>query len=131
MLYTLICTLKLNMNFLVYLRFKSLRFLLINTKVPRNTKALVAGVGVKKQNVSESEIEDFFEAMQSSMLMNQEPELVNGILDSIQAISDEARRILADPELPRDQQVEGIGVRYISVKSSSHTFIDLRNFVRN
>ena len=31
--------------------FKSLRFLLVNTKVPRNTKALVAGVAVKKQNV--------------------------------------------------------------------------------
>jgi len=68
--------------------FKSLRFLLINTKVPRNTKALVAGVGLKKQN---------------------EPELVARILDSIQTISDEARRILADPELPREQQIEGIG----------------------
>ena len=33
-------------------RFKSVRFLLVNTKVPRDTKSLVAGVGLKKQNVS-------------------------------------------------------------------------------
>lgn len=31
--------------------FKSLRFLLTDTKVPRNTKQLVAGVALKKQNV--------------------------------------------------------------------------------
>ena len=36
---------------MILYRFKSLRFLLIDTKVPRNTKALVAGVAVKKQNV--------------------------------------------------------------------------------
>jgi hypothetical protein len=60
--------------------FKSLKFLLTNSKVPRDTKKLVAGVGEKKAN---------------------EPELVNAILDSIQTISDEARRALADPELPR------------------------------
>ncbi|KAF9000617.1 cystathionine beta-lyase [Cyathus striatus] len=60
--------------------FKSLKFLLTNSKVPRDTKKLVAGVGEKKVN---------------------EPELVNSILDSIQIISDEARRALADPELPR------------------------------
>ncbi|EJD06757.1 cystathionine beta-lyase [Fomitiporia mediterranea MF3/22] len=68
--------------------FKSLRFLLIDTKVPRNTKALVAGVGLKKQN---------------------EPEYVNGILEAIQAISDEARRLLADPEIPREEQIRAIG----------------------
>jgi hypothetical protein len=32
-------------------RFKSLRFLLTNSKVPRDTKKLVAGVGEKKANV--------------------------------------------------------------------------------
>ncbi len=102
-------------NFAYGVRFKSLRFLLINTKVPRNTKALVAGVGLKKQNVSEFEFEDFLEANQSSISfqLNQEPELVARILDSIQTISDEARRILADPELPREQQIEGIGVREV------------------
>ncbi|KAF9532585.1 cystathionine beta-lyase [Crepidotus variabilis] len=61
--------------------FKSLKFLLTNSKVPRDTKKLVAGVGEKKAN---------------------EPDLVNGILESIQSISDEARRALADPELSRD-----------------------------
>ncbi|KAG6868062.1 putative secondary metabolism biosynthetic enzyme [Termitomyces sp. T159_Od127] len=60
--------------------FKSLRFLLTNSKVPRDTKKLVAGVGEKKTN---------------------EPGLVNGILSTIQSISDEARRALADPEMPR------------------------------
>ncbi|PPQ70044.1 hypothetical protein CVT26_013368 [Gymnopilus dilepis] len=61
--------------------FKSLKFLLTNSKVPRDTKKLVAGVGQKKA---------------------EEPELVNGIMQAIQSISDEARRALADPELPRD-----------------------------
>ncbi|KAF9490783.1 cystathionine beta-lyase [Pleurotus eryngii] len=61
--------------------FKSLRFLLTNSKVPRDTKRLVAGVGQKKL---------------------EEPELVNGILDAIQAISDEGRRALADPEVSRE-----------------------------
>ncbi|KAG6854389.1 hypothetical protein C0991_007380 [Blastosporella zonata] len=61
--------------------FKSLRFLLTNSKVPRDTKKLVAGVGEKKSN---------------------EPELVNGILKAIQSIGDEASRALADPEMPRE-----------------------------
>jgi len=60
--------------------FKSLRFLLTNSKVPRDTKKLVAGVGQKKID---------------------EPELVDSILEAIQSITDEARRALADPELPR------------------------------
>ncbi|OCB84761.1 cystathionine beta-lyase [Sanghuangporus baumii] len=67
--------------------FKSLRFLLVDTKVPRNTKALVAGVALKKQN---------------------EPEYVEGLLEAIQTISDEARRILADPDLPRREQLKGL-----------------------
>ena len=33
-------------------RFRSLKFLLTNSKVPRDTKKLVAGVGEKKANVS-------------------------------------------------------------------------------
>jgi hypothetical protein len=41
----------------------------------------------------------------------QEPELVDGILESIQNISDEARRVLADPELPRDSLLSALSVR--------------------
>jgi cystathionine beta-lyase/mevalonate kinase len=61
--------------------FKSLKFLLTNSKVPRDTKQLVAGVG---------------------MLKAKEPEYVEGILQAIQVISDEARRALSDPELSRE-----------------------------
>lgn len=34
-------------------RFKSLKFLLTDSRVPRDTKALVAGVGARKQKVRE------------------------------------------------------------------------------
>ncbi|KAJ7593439.1 Cys/Met metabolism PLP-dependent enzyme-domain-containing protein [Mycena floridula] len=61
--------------------FKSLRFLLTNSKIPRDTKKLVAGVGQKKM---------------------EEPVLVNQVLESIQSISDEAKRALADVEMPRE-----------------------------
>ena len=36
------------------------------------------------------------------MMVSQEPAVVELILDSIQSISNEARRALGDPELPRD-----------------------------
>lgn len=61
--------------------FKSFRFLLTDSRVPRDTKKLVAGVAVKKLA---------------------EPAVVEHLLDSIQSISNEARRALGDPELPRD-----------------------------
>ncbi|KAF8525853.1 Cys/Met metabolism PLP-dependent enzyme-domain-containing protein [Hysterangium stoloniferum] len=60
--------------------FKSVKFLLTDSKVGRNTKLLVEGVAKKK---------------------HQEPEVVGEILDSIQNISEEAQRALSDPELPR------------------------------
>ncbi|CAL1716803.1 unnamed protein product [Somion occarium] len=60
--------------------FKSLKFLLVDSQVPRDTKQLVAGVAAKRAA---------------------EPEVVNDILQTIQSISDEARRALSDPELPR------------------------------
>ncbi|KZT73092.1 cystathionine beta-l [Daedalea quercina L-15889] len=67
--------------------FKSLRFLLVDSKVPRDTKKLVAGVAMKKA---------------------EEPEVVNKTMDAIQAISDEARRALADPELPRASLLDAL-----------------------
>ncbi|TDL25608.1 cystathionine beta-lyase [Rickenella mellea] len=68
--------------------FKSFRFLITDSKVPRDTKRLVAGVSLKK---------------------TKEPELVDGVLKAIQSISDEARRALADPELSRDELLSGLG----------------------
>ncbi|KZW02791.1 cystathionine beta-l [Exidia glandulosa HHB12029] len=62
--------------------FKSLKFLLTDSRVPRDTKSLVAGVSRKKEA---------------------EPEAVDKILHAIQTIADEAQRALADPELPRDK----------------------------
>ncbi|KZT29708.1 cystathionine beta-lyase [Neolentinus lepideus HHB14362 ss-1] len=67
--------------------FKSLRFLLTDSKVPRDTKKLVAGVSEKKER---------------------EPEVVNAILEAIQSISNEARRALADPELSRESLLSAI-----------------------
>ncbi|KAF7317004.1 Cystathionine beta-lyase [Mycena chlorophos] len=62
--------------------FKSLKFLLTNSKIPRDTKKMVAGVGSLKAS---------------------EPELVDGVFKAIQSITDEARRALADPELSRHE----------------------------
>nr|AUN37954.1 cystathionine gamma-lyase 2 [Ganoderma lucidum] len=67
--------------------FKRLRFLLVDSKVPRDTKALVAGVARKKAA---------------------EPQAVGQLLDAIQAISNEARRALADPDVPRDVLLSGL-----------------------
>ncbi|KAJ8072243.1 cystathionine beta-lyase [Marasmius tenuissimus] len=67
--------------------FKSLRFLLTNTKVSRDTKKLVAGVGQKKL---------------------EEPDLVDSILKAVQHISEEAWRALADPELSRKDLISGL-----------------------
>ncbi|KAH9945309.1 cystathionine beta-lyase [Epithele typhae] len=67
--------------------FKSLKFLLVDSKVPRDTKALVAGV---------------------SRMKAEQPEVVQKLLDQIQAISNEARRALADPNVPRDVLLSGL-----------------------
>ncbi|KAF8685702.1 Cystathionine [Rhizoctonia solani] len=67
--------------------FKSIRFLLTDSQVPRDTKKLVAGVGQMKAD---------------------RPALVTEILNRIQAISDEAQRALGDPELERGKMLAGI-----------------------
>jgi len=66
----------------------------------------VAGVGEKKANVSTRNER----ADRQKFIRHQEPELVNGILQSIQGISDEARRALADPELPRESMLSALAV---------------------
>ena len=39
---------------------------------------------------------------------------MKSVMDSIQSISDEARRCLADPELSREQLLDAISVSFIS-----------------
>ena len=70
--------------------FQSLRFLLTNTKVPRNTKALVAHVGELKKA---------------------EPERIQTVFEAIHRVSDEARKTLTDAELPRAVQLSILEVR--------------------
>jgi len=97
--------------------FKSIRFLLTNTKIPRDTKSLVAGVGLKKQK---------------------EPELVDGILQQIQRISDEAQTSLsADPPLPRtdlstilDRLIEENHAHLITLGVSHERLERIREVVR-
>ncbi len=81
---------------------------MIDSKVPRDTKRLVAGVSLKKENVRDMSLYPIH-----VLIDKQEPELVNGILTAIQSISDEARRALADPELSREALLNGLGVRYL------------------
>ena len=39
---------------------------------------------------------------------------MKSVMDSIQSISDEARRCLADPELSREQLLDAISVSFVS-----------------
>lgn len=64
--------------------FKSIRLLLTDTRVPRDTKSLVAGVAKRKRD---------------------EPDTINATFKSIQSIADEARRCLVDSDLPRSRQL--------------------------
>ena len=74
--------------------------------MPRDTKKLVAGVGDRKREVEFSSLT----SAHNIDLSHQEPELIDGLLNSIQSISDEARRCLADPELSREQLLDAISV---------------------
>lgn len=70
--------------------FSSVRLLLTNTLVPRDTKSLVAGVSAKRLS---------------------EPHVVDPILDDIQAISDEARGLLgAESSVERAHLVQRLQV---------------------
>ncbi|KAH8556870.1 mevalonate kinase [Umbelopsis sp. PMI_123] len=70
--------------------FKSLRLLLTNTKVPRSTAVLVAGVGDKCRNY---------------------PNVMNPIMDAVQAISDDCTKLFenhADGVITKEQVVARI-----------------------
>ncbi len=82
--------------------FKSFRFLLTDSRVPRDTKKLVAGVAAKKLAVSFIVLHVLPVPKDLIIMLLQEPAIVEHLLDSIQSISNEARRALGDPELPRD-----------------------------
>jgi mevalonate kinase len=82
--------------------FKSFRFLLTDSRVPRDTKKLVAGVAAKKLAVSFIVLHVLLVPKDLIIVLLQEPAVVEHLLDSIQSISNEARRALGDPELPRD-----------------------------
>ncbi|KIM33447.1 hypothetical protein M408DRAFT_326161 [Serendipita vermifera MAFF 305830] len=67
--------------------FRSVKFLLTDSQVPRDTKKLVANVG---------------------LALKQNPNRGADILDSIQAISTEGFRALSDPEIPRETLLNGL-----------------------
>lgn len=75
--------------------FSSIRLLLTNTLVPRDTKSLVAGVSAKRLA---------------------EPQVVDPILDAVQGISDEARGLLSGASSIERQHL----VQRLEVRSSSH-----------
>ncbi|GAA5879030.1 hypothetical protein JCM8547_006223 [Rhodosporidiobolus lusitaniae] len=64
--------------------FRSVRFLLTDTKVPRDTKTLVAGVAKRKL---------------------EEPDTINPLLSSIQLISHSAQSVLSSTSLTREEQL--------------------------
>ncbi|KAI0346577.1 cystathionine beta-lyase [Trametopsis cervina] len=78
--------------------FKSLKFLLTDSKIGRNTKQLVAKVAQKKM---------------------EDPDAVNEMFTAIQSISDEARRALDDPEMSREELLNALSA-YIT---ENHTYL--------
>jgi hypothetical protein len=79
--------------------FSSIRLLLTNTLVPRDTKSLVAGVAAKRLA---------------------EPSVVDPILDSIQAISDEAKGLLGGTtHVDRSHLVSRLEVSWLAIQRLS------------
>ncbi|GJE85526.1 cystathionine beta-lyase [Phanerochaete sordida] len=90
--------------------FKSLRFLLTDSRIGRDTKALVARVAQRKL---------------------EEPHVVNSMFEAIQSIADEARRALDDPELPRQELLNALSAlieenhSYLASLGVSHDTLEL------
>lgn len=76
--------------------FKSIRFLLTDTRVPRSTKQLVAGVAAK---------------------MQADPADGRRVMSSIQAIADDATRLLTSESVSRDQLIQGLAVSVFMIFS--------------
>lgn len=74
-------------------RFSSIRLLLTNTLVPRDTKSLVAGVSAKRLA---------------------QPHVVDPIMEAIQEISDEAKHLLGGAQVERSQLVTRLEVSLLS-----------------
>lgn len=72
--------------------FGAMRMLLVNTKVPRDTKVLVAGVGKMKED---------------------EPEVVRGVLESVQGIAERAREVLGGG-MERGEMITVLQVSFLS-----------------
>jgi len=72
-------------------RFSSIRLLLTNTLVPRDTKSLVAGVSAKRVA---------------------EPHIVDPIMEAIQEISDEAKHLLGGGQIERAHLVSRLEVSW-------------------
>jgi len=88
--------------------FSSIKLLLTNTLVPRDTKSLVAGVSAKRLA---------------------EPEVVDPILDAIQSISDEARGLLSGAsQVERQHLVERLEV--CCMKSAMRCGADRQELIR-
>ena len=71
--------------------FKSIRFLLIDSKVPRNTKELVEGVGKR---------------------MRETPVKIGAVMDGIERISQEVERCLMDSEMNREILIGALEVSH-------------------
>ena len=79
--------------------FSSIRLLLTNTLVPRDTKSLVAGVSARRLA---------------------EADLVDAILAAIQEISDEAQTLLGSEAVDRTQLISRLEVSGNSETDSGH-----------
>lgn len=83
-------------------RFKSIRFLLTDSRVPRDTKTLVAGVARRKLEVS---FVRFVRLIAVDEICNfniiKEPDVINSILTSISRISSHAQLTLTSSTLSR------------------------------
>lgn len=72
------------------LSFSSVRFLITDSRIGRDTRTLVAGVHARLES---------------------EPAVIKALLEGIQTVADEAQRCLKDVEMPRADLIGGLGVR--------------------